>query len=210
MIDLDEYIDAHISPEPEHLQRIYRNTYLHHLYPRMCSGHMQGRLLTMLTQMIKPKRIIELGAFTGYSTLCFAEGMPADAVLHTIEIDDEMEDELREAFAASPWGDRIVLHIGDALDIIPTIDERWDLAFIDANKRSYIEYYERLLPRMAPGAFIFADNTLWSDKVLDPAANHDAQTRAILQFNDYIAADPRAEKVILPIRDGMTLIRINP
>ena len=210
MIDLDEYIDAHISPEPEHLQRIYRNTYLHHLYPRMCSGHMQGRLLTMLTQMIKPKRIIELGAFTGYSTLCFAEGMPADAVLHTIEIDDEMEDELREAFAASPWGDRIVLHIGDALDIIPTIDERWDLAFIDANKRSYIEYYEMLLPRMAPGAFIFADNTLWSDKVLDPAANHDAQTRAILQFNDYIAADPRAEKVILPIRDGMTLIRINP
>ena len=210
MIDLDEYIDAHISPEPEHLQRIYRNTYLHHLYPRMCSGHMQGRLLTMLTQMIKPKRIIELGAFTGYSTLCFAEGMPADAILHTIEIDDEMEDELREAFAASPWGDRIVLHIGDALDIIPTIDERWDLAFIDANKRSYIEYYEMLLPRMAPGAFIFADNTLWSDKVLDPAANHDAQTRAILQFNDYIAADPRAEKVILPIRDGMTLIRINP
>ena len=210
MIDLDEYIDAHISPEPEHLQRIYRNTYLHHLYPRMCSGHMQGRLLTMLTQMIKPKRIIELGAFTGYSTLCFAEGMPSDAVLHTIEIDDEMEDELREAFAASPWGDRIVLHIGDALDIIPTIDERWDLAFIDANKRSYIEYYEMLLPRMAPGAFIFADNTLWSDKVLDPAANHDAQTRAILQFNDYIAADPRAEKVILPIRDGMTLIRINP
>ena len=210
MIDLDEYIDAHISPEPEHLQRIYRNTYLHHLYPRMCSGHMQGRLLTMLTQMIKPKRIIELGAFTGYSTLCFAEGMPAYAALHTIEIDDEMEDELREAFAASPWGDRIVLHIGDALDIIPTIDERWDLAFIDANKRSYIEYYEMLLPRMAPGAFIFADNTLWSDKVLDPAANHDAQTRAILQFNDYIAADPRAEKVILPIRDGMTLIRINP
>ena len=210
MIDLDEYIDAHISPEPEHLQRIYRNTYLHHLYPRMCSGHMQGRLLTMLTQMIKPKRIIELGAFTGYSTLCFAEGMPADAVLHTIDIDDEMEDELREAFAASPWGDRIVLHIGDALDIIPTIDERWDLAFIDANKRSYIEYYEMLLPRMAPGAFIFADNTLWSDKVLDPAANHDAQTRAILQFNDYIAADPRAEKVILPIRAGMPLIRIHP
>lgn len=208
MLTIDEYIEGHISPEPAHLQRIYRNTYLRHLYPRMCSGHQQGRLLKMLTQMIRPQRIIELGAFTGYSALCMAEGMPEGAHLHTIEIDDEMADELREAFGSSPWGERMHLHVGDALKVIPEIDEKWDLAFIDANKRNYKEYYELLLPRMNEGAFMFADNTLWSDKVLDPNANHDAQTRAIMDFNDYIAADDRVEKVILPIRDGMTLIRV--
>lgn len=208
MTSIDEYISQHISPEPEQLRRIYRNTYLRHVYPRMCSGHMQGRLLKMLAGMIRPRRIIELGAFTGYSALCLAEGMPADAQLHTIEIDDEMADELRREFDASPWGDRMHLHIGDAIDLLPTIHEKWDLAFIDANKRDYIEYYELLLPRMAPGGYIFADNTLWSDKVLDPEANHDAQSCAILAFNDHIAADDRVEKVILPIRDGMTLMRL--
>lgn len=208
--DLDDYILAHISPEPEMLRQVARHTYLHRLYPRMCSGHLQGRLLAMLTRMIAPRRIIELGTFTGYSALCFAEGMPADAELHTIEIDDESADELRELFDSSPWGQRINLHIGDALEIIPTLPDGWDLAFIDANKRQYIDYYEALVPRMRPGGYIFADNTLWSDKVLDPAANHDAQSRAILDFNDHVAADPRTEKVILPLRDGMTLIRVIP
>lgn len=208
--DLDEYILNHISPEPQMLRQLYRDTYLHRLYPRMCSGHLQGRLLTMLTQMIRPRRIIELGTFTGYSTLCFAEGMPAEAELHTIEIDDEFADELRLLFDSSPWGHRMHLHIGDALEIIPNLESGWDLAFIDANKRHYIDYYEALVPRMRPGGFIFADNTLWSDKVLSPGSNTDAQSRAICQFNDHVAADPRIEKVILPLRDGMTLIRVLP
>lgn len=205
-MDLEEYIDSHISPEPEHLTEVYRRTYLHHLYPRMCSGHSQGRLLKMLTRMVCPHRILELGTFTGYSTLCFAEGMPDDGHIHTVEIDDENEDELLDTFARSPWADRIHLHIGDALEVIPTIDEEWDLVFIDANKRCYIDYYEAVLPRLRPGGYIFADNTLWSGKILDPDANHDAQTRGIMDFNDYVAKDPRVETVILPIRDGMTIL----
>lgn len=206
-MDIDDYILDHISPEPVWLTKVYRNTYLHHLYPRMCSGHLQGRLLKMLTQMISPKRILELGTFTGYSTLCFAEGMPEDAHIHTIEIDDESEDELLSTFQSSPWAERIHLHIGDAADIIPKIDEEWDLVFIDANKRCYIEYYELVMPRLRKGGYIFVDNTLWSGKVLDPTSNHDAQTREILAFNDHVSEDMRVEKVILPLRDGMTLIR---
>ncbi len=206
-MDIDEYISRHISPEPSWLTDVYRRTYLHHLYPRMCSGHIQGRLLKMLTQMMAPKRILELGAFTGYSTLCFAEGMPVDAHIHTVEIDDEMEDELLDTFGRSPWAERIHLHIGDALDIIPTLEGGWDLVFIDANKRCYIDYYELVLPQVNPGGYIFADNTLWSGKILDPEANHDAQSKGIMDFNDHVAADPRVETVILPIRDGMTILR---
>ncbi len=206
-MDIEDYIDRHISPEPPWLTEVYRRTYLYHLYPRMCSGHSQGRLLTMLTRMISPQRILELGAFTGYSTLCFAEGMPRDGHIHTIEIDDESEDELLATFGATPWADRIHLHIGDALDVIPTIDEEWDLVFIDANKRCYVDYYEAVLPSVRPGGYIFADNTLWSGKILDPEANHDAQTKGILEFNDHVAADQRVETVILPIRDGMTILR---
>lgn len=207
-MDIEEYILEHISAEPEHLRRLYRQTYLRHLYPRMCSGHLQGRLLKMLTQMIRPQRIIELGTFTGYSALCMAEGMPAGAELHTIEINDEMADELEQTFAASPWAGRIHLHIGDALDIIPHLDGPWDMAFIDANKRLYSDYYQALVPRMAPGGYILADNTLWDAHVLDTKAEHDPQTAGILAFNDLVAADPRVEKVILPLRDGLTLIRI--
>ncbi len=206
-MELDEYILAHISAEPERLRQLYRDTYLHHLYPRMCSGHLQGRLLKMLTQMIKPQMILELGAFTGYSTLCLAEGMPEDCQLHTIEIDDEVGEELEATLSASPWADRITLHIGDALQVVPALDYEWDMAFIDANKRNYAEYYEMVLPRMRAGGFILADNTLWSDKVLDPGANHDAQSAGIARFNDLVARDPRVETVILPLRDGLTLIR---
>lgn len=206
-MELDDYIDSHISPEPQRLADLYRHTYLYHLYPRMCSGHSQGRLLKMLTQMVRPSRILELGTFTGYSTLCFAEGMPDDCHIHTIEIDDENEAELLDTFSRSPWAGRIHLHIGDALDIIPSLEGNWDLVFIDANKRHYIDYYEMVLPRMAEGGYIFADNTLWSGKILDPEAAHDAQTRGIMDFNDRVAKDPRVETVILPIRDGMTILR---
>ena len=202
----EEYILAHISPEPARLNEIYRNTYLRHLYPRMCSGHLQGRILAMLTAMICPKRIIELGAFTGYSTLCFAEGMPADAHIDTVEIDDEIADELTATFAATPWADRIHLHIADALDALRTLPGPWDLAFIDANKRHYMEYLDLLIPKLSPGAFVLADNTLWSDKILTDS--HDPQTEAIRRFNNAVATHPLFDTVILPIRDGMTILRL--
>lgn len=206
-MDIEEYIEAHISPEPEMLYRLYRRTNLTRLYPRMCSGHLQGRILKMLTEMIKPRRILELGTFTGYSALCFAEGMPEDAEFHTIEIDDELIDDIRELFDSTPWGERMHIHVGDALDVIPTLGGDWDLVFIDANKRHYTDYYEMLLPRVRQGGYIFADNTLWSGKVTDRTANHDAQSAGVCDFNDLVATDPRVEKVILPLRDGMTIIR---
>ena len=210
MLTLDEYIEDHIDPEPELLRRLYRHTHLTRLYPRMCSGHIQGSLLTMLTRMISPRAILELGTFTGYSTLCFAAGMPEGAKLHTVEIDDDFSDELRELFESSPRAADITLHIGDAELLIPNLAAHgpFDLVFIDANKRRYAEYYRLVMPLMAKGGYIIADNTLWGDKVLDPEAAHDPQTLGILEFNDIVADDTRVEKVIIPIRDGMTLIRV--
>lgn len=204
---LEEYILAHIDAEPPMLRKLNRDTHLFHLYARMCSGHLQGRILSMLTHMIRPRQVLELGTFTGYSALCFAEGMTDEAVLHTIEIDDESEDFIRQRFEASPYAERMHLHIGDALEIIPTIEGEFDLVFIDANKRNYIEYYELVLPRVSKGGFIFADNTLWDGKVVDEHSKQDAQTRGILDFNAHVARDNRVEKVILPLRDGLTLIR---
>lgn len=204
---LDEYILAHISPEPEHLRKLYRRTHLRHLYPRMCSGHLQGRMLSMLSAMIHPSRVLELGAYTGYSALCLAEGLAEDGRLHTIEVDDEMEDELLDLFATAPGGDRITLHIGDAEQLIDSIDETWDLVYIDANKRRYIEYLTLVLPHLRKGGFIIADNTLWDGKVTDTEANHDAQTLALDRFNKFVAGRDDLETVILPLRDGLTLIR---
>lgn len=204
---LEEYILQHIDPEPQALKKLNRDTHLFHLYSRMCSGHLQGRLLKMFTQMVKPHRILELGTFTGYSALCFAEGMPEDAELHTIEIDDEVEDFIRERFEASPYNSRLHLHIGDAIDIIPEIDGDFDLVFIDANKRNYIDYYELVLPRVSKGGYIFADNTLWDGKVADPETYRDVQTKSLLAFNAHVAKDPRVSRVIIPLRDGLTIIR---
>lgn len=208
--NLDDYILSHITPEPEHLRRLYRRTHLRHLYPRMCSGHLQGRLLAMISAMVSPRRILELGTYTGYSALCLAEGLRPDGRLHTVEIDDEMEEELTELFATAPGGDRITLHIGDAETIVNEIDEEWDLVYIDANKRRYVEYLDAVLPRLRPGGFIIADNTLWDGKVTDTVANHDAQTLALDRFNSYVAAHPSLETVILPLRDGLTLLRKHP
>lgn len=205
-MELDEYIESHIDREPAHLHDLYRRTHLTRLYARMCSGHVQGRLLAMLSKMISPARVLELGTFTGYSALCLAEGLADDGELHTVEIDDEAEDELLELFASAPGGQRITLHIGDALQTIETLGGEWDLVFIDANKRNYCDYYDLVFPNVRHGGYIIADNTLWDGKVVDPTA-HDAQTEGILSFNDMIASDDRVEKVILPIRDGMTIIR---
>lgn len=207
--EIQQYIESHASPEPEELRRIYRHTQLHSLYPRMCSGHYQGRVLKMLAAMIRPQKIIELGAFTGYSALCFAEGAP-EALIDTIEIDDEAEDYLREVFSASVYGRNIKLHIGDALEVVPRLRGGWDLAFIDANKRCYKEYFELLAPEIKPGGYILADNTLWSDKVVardDGARTRDPQLQGIRIFNDYVAALDGWESIILPIRDGLTVLR---
>ena len=204
--ELEEYILAHISPEGEMLRRLNRETHLYHLRPRMCSGHLQGRLLKMFVRMIAPKAILELGTFTGYSALCLAEGIAPDGVLHTIEIDDELEDFIRAHFDASEYGSRIVLHIGDAEQIIPTLDTRFDLVFIDANKRDYVAYYEMAMQVLNPGGFIIADNTLWDGKVVTCTEKIDAQTAGILAFNDHVAADDRVEVVIIPLRDGLTII----
>ena len=204
--ELEEYILAHISPEGEMLRRLNRETHLYHLRPRMCSGHLQGRLLKMFVRMIAPKAILELGTFTGYSALCLAEGIAPDGVVHTIEIDDELEDFIRAHFDASEYGSRIVLHIGDAEQIIPTLDTRFDLVFIDANKRDYVAHYEMAMQVLNPGGFIIADNTLWDGKVVTCTEKIDAQTAGILAFNDHVAADDRVEVVIIPLRDGLTII----
>lgn len=207
---LEEYILGHIAPEPPELHALYRRTHLQHLYPRMCSGHLQGRMLKMLTQMISPQRVLELGTFTGYSALSIAEGMPPGSRLTTIEIDDENEDELRELFAATPRPASIELIIGDAIEIIPTLDIQWDLVYIDANKRHYARYFELIVDRVRPGGFIIADNTLWDGKpALEPKSS-DPQTQGIAQFNDLVATDRRVETVIIPLRDGLTVMRRLP
>lgn len=211
MTDIDEYVTRYSDQQPPELERLYRHTHLTRLYPRMCCEPVQGRLLKMLTTMIRPMRILELGTFSGYSTLCFAEGMPEGAEIHTVEIDDEAEPELRAVFDASDRAANIHLHIGDALQIVPQISSQpWDLVYIDANKRHYCEYYQLLKPLTKSGGYILADNTLWSGKVLEPEANHDPQTRGVDAFNRLVAEDADVEKVIIPLRDGLTLIRIKP
>ncbi len=205
---LDDYISLHTSPAPALQEAVERRTWVRHLYPRMCCGQVQGRLLDMLTRMLRPRRILELGTFTGYATLCLADAMPPGATVDTIEIDDEKEDELRATFALSPRSADIRLHIGDCLDIIPTLPSGWDLVLIDANKRLYCDYFRQLLPRMAPGGVIIADNTLWGGKILDSDHSSDPQSAGIKAFNDLVASDPRVEVVMLPLRDGLSIIRI--
>lgn len=205
--ELEDYILSHIDKEGESLHKLDRETHLFHLRPRMCSGHLQGRLLKMIVRMIRPKNILELGTFTGYSALSMAEGMDGDGELHTVEIDDELEDFIREHLEKSPYADRIHLYIGDALEIVPQLGLTFDLVFIDADKRRYDDYYNMVFDHVAHGGFILADNTLWDGKVVDYGKKLDAQTAGILRFNDLVAADSRVEKVILPLRDGLTIIR---
>ena len=208
---LDEYILQHIDAEGDYLHALWRDTQLRLSYGQMASGHLQGRLLKMLIKMVKPQKVLELGTFSGYSTLCMAEGLPEKAEIHTFEIFDENEDFLRKWFEGSPYKDKIHLHIGDALQLVPQMEGGWDFAFIDADKREYVAYYEMLLPLMHPGGFIVADNTLWYGHVLEEARESDAQTRGVQAFNDLVASDARVEKVILPLRDGLTIIRVvNP
>jgi len=205
---IDDYILAHIDEEPELLRQMHREAHVKLLHPTMVSGHLQGRLLKMLVAMIRPRRVLEIGTYTGYSALCMAEGLADDAELHTIEIDDEMEDFIRPYFSRSSHGKRITLHMGDALEIIPRFGEAFfDLVFLDANKREYGSLYEAALPKVKEGGFILADNTLWHGKILEVPESNDWQTKGIIAFNGKLAGDNRVEKVILPLRDGLTLIR---
>ena len=209
-MSLEEYIEQHSSPENEVLASINRSTNLHVLNPHMLSGQVQGRVLSFLSQMIHPKRILELGTFTGYSALCLAEGLPEDGELITIEHNDELEETIRHNLSLSPLGSKITLLIADAKEILNSQSQisnvQYDLVFIDADKREYAKYLDLIYPLVAPGGWILADNTLWDGHIIDPAYDRDQQTLGLRAFNDKVAADPRLEQVILPLRDGLTLI----
>lgn len=205
---IDEYILQHIDDEGDYLKALYRDTHLKLLYPRMASGHLQGRMLKMFVRMIRPHRILEIGTYSGYSALCMAEGLAEDGLLYTFEINDEQEDFTRPWLEGSEYADRIKFYIGDALELVPQMGVTFDLAFIDGDKRRYIEYYEMVLSHLSDGGYIIADNTLWDNHVLEEhTRNTDLQTIGIKAFNDLVASDERVEKVILPLRDGLTIIR---
>lgn len=207
-INEEEYILNHIDNEPEYLQRLNRATHLKMLNPRMCSGHLQGRVLSMLCKMIKPDFVLEIGTFTGYSALSIAEALPENGHLDTIECDDEKEDFITEQFKTSPFGKKISLLVGKALELIPTLENRaYDLVFIDGDKREYSAYFDLVFPLVKKGGFIFADNTLWNGKILNNVHPNDKHTQEILHFNKKIKYDDRVEKVILPLRDGLSIIR---
>lgn len=188
------------------MHRLWRATQLHLLYGRMASGHLQGRLLKMLVGMVRPKLVLEIGTYSGYSGLCIAEGLADGAHLHTVEINDEQEDFTLPWFQNSPWADRITMHIGDAMEVVPRLGLMFDMVFIDGDKRRYVEYYEMALSHLNVGGYILADNTLWDGHVVEEDA-HDPQTLGIKAFNDVVAKDERVEKVILPLRDGLSIIK---
>lgn len=203
-----EYVERHSSPQPEYLDRIERETNLRLVNGRMCSGHLQGRLLKMLVSMIKPDRVLELGTFSGFSALCIAEALGPDATLDTIEIDDELEDFIRDNLASSPCGSKVQLHIGSAEELLPGWQpDSFDLIFIDADKRRYCKDFELCLPLLKKGGYIIADNTLWDGHVVDPSKSRDPQTRGIMEFNEMLRSRTDLETVIIPLRDGLTLIR---
>ena len=205
--ELEAYIERHIEKEPENLRRLERATNLQRINGRMCSGHIQGRLLKMLTRMINPQRALELGTFTGYSALCIAEGLSRDATLTTVEIEEELEEPILEAFSASPHGEKIKLITGDALEVCKSFpDESFDMIFIDADKRQYPDYYVQAKRILQPGGYILADNTLWDSHVIE-TDRHDPQTEGVKIFNDMVATDPDMETAIIPIRDGISIIR---
>lgn len=204
---IEEYILNHIDEEPAYLAAINRNTWVRQMNPRMCSGHLQGRVLSMIARMIQPQQILEVGTFTGYSALCFAEALTENGCVDTIEMDDELEDFIRDNCRNSPYENKINLYIGDALEIIPSLEKMYDLVFLDAEKSQYTRYYDAVFPKVKNGGYILADNTIWDGKVTQNVLSNDLKTREIIRFNDLIKADSRVEKVILPLRDGLTIIR---
>ncbi len=205
--EIEEYILSHTSPENSLLKEISRETQAKILMPRMLSGYLQGRLLSMISKIIQPKNILEIGTYTGYSALCLAEGLQDDGILHTIEINDELENFILKFFNKSEYKNQIKLHIGDALNLILQMPDELDLVFIDADKRVYLDYYQLLIDKVKKGGIILADNVLWGGKVIEPIQNKDEYTKGILAFNQFVQNDSRVENLILPIRDGIMMLR---
>ena len=203
---IEEYILSHSDDEGALLKALERDAHVNLLRPRMLSGHLQGRILKMFCRMMQPHRVLEIGTYTGYATLCLAEGLPEDGLVHTLEINDEMEDFIFKYLNQSPLKEKIRVHFGDAMEIIPQLDEQFDLVFIDADKRLYSAYYDLVFPKVRAGGLILADNTLWDGKVVETIPASDKQSLGILAFNEKIKQDERVEKVILPLRDGLTMI----
>jgi predicted O-methyltransferase YrrM len=206
--ELEDYIEQHSEKEPALLAALNKETYRKILLPRMLSGHFQGRVLSMLSKLIRPINILEIGTFTGYAALCLCEGMQENGQLHTIDIKEELVDFQRKYFNKSPWGNQIVQHLGEAISILPTLDIKFDLVFIDADKENYINYFELILPKMNKGGIILSDNVLWSGKVLEPLQKNDLSTKILLEYNELLKNDARVETVLLPIRDGLTVSRV--
>jgi caffeoyl-CoA O-methyltransferase len=206
--DLEDYVTAHSQDEPSLLAQLNKETYQKILLPRMLSGHFQGRVLSMLSKLIRPTSILEIGTYTGYATLCLCEGMQENGIVHTIDIKEELVDFQRKYFDQSPWGNQIVQHLGEAVGVIPTLDTKFDLVFIDADKENYLNYYELIVPKMNKGGIILSDNVLWSGKVVEPLKEGDLSTKILLEYNQRLKNDPRVETVLLPIRDGLTLSRV--
>lgn len=203
---IENYCEAHTSKENDLLYRLNRETHLKVLNPRMLSGQLQGRFLSMISKMLKPENILEIGTFTGYSALCLAEGLTKNGELHTIEIEEELEDIITKYFNLSIHKDKLYLHIGNALEIVPTLNKTWDFVFLDAEKTEYLQYYKMVLPFVRKGGFILVDNVLWSGKVVEFAAENDFETQAIIEFNNFIQNDSCVGNICLPMRDGLMLI----
>jgi len=205
---INDYVEHHSQSEPELLKKLNRETWQKMIAPRMLSGHLQGRVLSMLSKLIQPKSILEIGTYTGYSALCLAEGMHETGELHTIDINEELFDFQRKYFNASAYGKKIHQHLGNAMDIIPKLDLTFDLVFIDADKRNYPKYFEMILPKLKKGSVILSDNVLWSGKVVQAVKEDDYDTKALLLYNQLLNEHPNLETVILPIRDGLTISRV--
>jgi predicted O-methyltransferase YrrM len=204
---LDDYVVKHSEDEPELLQQLNRETYQKILQPRMLSGHYQGRILSMISKLVNPKNILEIGTYTGYSALCLAEGMQTSGELHTIDINEELHDFQRKYFNKSGYGKQIHQHTGNALDIIPKLDIEFDLIFIDADKENYSNYFNCIIDKLNFGGIILSDNVLWSGKVIAPLKEDDTSTKALIEYNTLLKKDERIETVLLPIRDGLTISR---
>lgn len=206
--ELDNYVAAHTQPEPELLQKLNRETWSKVLQPRMLSGHYQGRVLSMISKIVNPKTILEIGTYTGYSALCMMEGIQKNGILHTIDHNEELFSLQRKYFDLSGFGKQMIQHIGEALEIIPTLDKTFDLVFIDADKENYSNYFELVVPKMKSGGIILSDNVLWSGKVLEKPKKDDVDTPALIAYNKLVNSDLRVESVLLPIRDGLTITRV--
>jgi predicted O-methyltransferase YrrM len=206
--ELDDYVTQHSQDEPELLAQLNRETHLKILQPRMLSGHFQGRVLSMLSKIIHPTNILEIGTYTGYATLCLAEGLAENGTIDTIDVNEELVDFQRKYFDRSQWSHQIVQHLGPALDIIPTLGKKYDLVFIDADKDNYINYFHAIVPIMNKGGIILSDNVLWSGKVVEEVKSNDRTTKLLMEYNQLLKNDPRVETVLLPIRDGLTVSRV--